>query len=111
MKYLKVFEKKWNQSDLRNLLNDYDEVKNLIKDFIVYNFDEYGYTDDKDAEDNGIRKIQEFYYILTPDEVLRVHFRTKYLGKIVDIKDDYLIKLFKFLKNPNMYKNIKKYNL
>jgi len=109
MKHIGLYEKTWNETILKRFIKEKEGIYNLIKKFLI----EEGYTVNMGVIKNG-------------DAIIDVYFanndgRDFLVVKIEDIngqdEDSVLIdgldleNLYKFIDNPELYKNTKKYNL
>lgn len=107
MKYLKLFENINGKNKIQNLLYEYNKMCNMLQDFIIL---------ENKVNKEDIRDVYMFYYESNLDEIgkesLVVSFVDKdreYGGTILNEKE--LEKLYKFIENPELYKQTKKYNL
>ena len=121
MKYLKLYEKKWNKNKLDSFLFDKEEICNLIKEFII---EEYpNYCEDIYSVISFRLTNNDSVLYTSSGNVSNVKNNPKMMLVEMLIKpmksgitnDTFLItdldKLYSFIEEPDLYKSTKKYNL
>ena len=109
MKHLKIYENKSIENKVLNIMNQYDDMCDVICDFINFEYDEnkgyvLRYYIEEDLEVVGDKGIIAQYGKYTKDGKSIPKDERSYV--IMDIDS-----LYKFIDNPELYKKTKKYNL
>ena len=109
MKHIKLFENKWTENKLKSFISDSDEIRTLIKEFLL--IEKYIKYEDE---------IINFHFENMPDhseciiiEIL-IGEKLKNSEKVdhVYLEEPYEMKnLYTFINDPEAYRNSKKYNI
>jgi len=109
MKYLKLYENKWSENELKKFSEEKHEVYDLLKEFMI----EENFTENFDS-------ILNFYFasIGSSDEIVVVRFLSnigkggdKYHEDVIGITGQDLNNFYQFMNDPELYRSSKKYNL
>lgn len=115
MKHLRLFESILTESDLRRLIDDYSELRELSKEYLFLHKDELlGSTLIDEIEEISYVDPKNYFNkkIFPEPPILGIHYNTEddeggnYFLNNKKYKD-----FLSFLKDPELYKSTKKYNL
>jgi hypothetical protein len=108
MKHLKLFENKNSNKEVKNAVDEYTRIGDLIRDYIKFT-------------DTSIEIMDVYYYYYETDleEIGDVGLIISYTGPRRTTSDDYvyticneeLESLYVFIKDPELYMSSKKFNL
>lgn len=113
MKYLKQFENNNIEKTLKSVADEHSVYCDLIKDFI--NIEKLW----EDLYKKEITSVTFYYYehdfAVVGDETIIAVIEENYLSDDenipIAISEDMFDKLYKFIENPELYKNSKKFNV
>lgn len=110
MKHIKLFENNSGKLQLQNAMDEYDKIGKLIRDFI--NFEGL-------VTEGKIKDVVYYYYETNVekvgDKILFVVFGDYEKNRLdvpaIMILNEDEKKLYKFIEDPDLYMNTKKYNM